>query len=256
MDSLVVQNTQIRTGWSAVLSRAVAALLLFEVISGLAITFGPFHPAVEWGVLLHTIMGFVMVAPLAWYFVRHWSDYTGQALSDVLLLGYLGFGSLAVCVVSGLLVTGQAVFGIRTSPALRYVHLVSTLLALAATIPHIFIAWLRRHRSGLAKGAERIVELPLLAFRTMQNRPNSLFRFGGVPPLTDGLVALHGYPGHVNRVLRADADAMLFASAFVGARQHRHTRFEFEAGRSAGRDTQVAARAQLLDHYRNPFATH
>ena len=153
MDSPVVHNTQIRTGWSAVLSKAVAALLLFEVISGLAITFGPFHPAIEWGLLLHTTMGFVMVAPLAWYFVRHWSDYTGQALSDVLLLGYVGFGSLAVCVVSGLLVTGQAVFGIRTSPALRYVHLVSTLLALAATIPHIFIAWLRRHRTGFAKGA-------------------------------------------------------------------------------------------------------
>jgi len=50
-------------------------------------------------------------------------------------------------------VTGQAMFGIKTSAALRYVHLFSTLLALAATIPHIFIAWLRRYRAGFASGA-------------------------------------------------------------------------------------------------------
>lgn len=78
MDSPVVHNTQIRTGWSAVLSKAVAALLLFEVISGLAITFGPFHPAIEWGLLLHTMVGLIMVAPLALYLIWHWSDYTDQ----------------------------------------------------------------------------------------------------------------------------------------------------------------------------------
>lgn len=135
---------KLHTGWSAFLAKAAAAILLFELISGLAITFGPFHPAIEWGLLLHTIAGVLTLAPFAWYFIRHWNDYKGQALSDVLLLGYVGLGALAVCALSGVALTWQGLLGARTAPWLRYTHLVSTLLTLAAGIPHIVIAWLRR----------------------------------------------------------------------------------------------------------------
>ena len=144
---------RVLTGWSSLLAKAVAAILLFELVSGLAITFGPFHPAIEWAVLLHTFVGLASIAPLVWYFVRHWKDYAGQALSDVLLLGYVGLGALAICELSGIWVTGQALFGIRTSQALRYAHLISTLLAFAATVPHIFIAWWRRHKVEARQGA-------------------------------------------------------------------------------------------------------
>src|SRR6266568_7658180 len=143
----------IRTGWSTVLARAVGAILLFELVSGLAITFGPFHPAIQWGLLLHTIAGILTIAPLTWYFARHWKDYADQAMSDVLLLGYVGLGALAICEVSGLLVTGQALLGVRTSPGLRYTHLVSTLLTLAASVPHILIAWWRRRNNEASRGA-------------------------------------------------------------------------------------------------------
>ena len=142
-----------RAGWSTALSRAAAAILLFELISGLAITFGPFHPATEWGLLLHTAVGVITIAPLAWYFAWHWKDYSDQALSDVLLLGYVGIVALVVCVTSGLVVTWQALLGLGTSPSWRYVHLVSTLLALAASIPHVLISWLRRRRTEPARGA-------------------------------------------------------------------------------------------------------
>jgi len=143
----------IRTGWSTVLARAVGAILLFELVSGLAITFGPFHPAIQWGLLLHTIAGILTIAPLAWYFARHWKDYADQAMSDVLLLGYVGLGALAICEVSGLLVTGQALLGVHTSRGLRYTHLVSTLLTLAASVSHIFIAWWRRRKNEASRGA-------------------------------------------------------------------------------------------------------
>jgi len=130
-----------------------AAILLFELVSGLAITFGPFHPAIEWGLLLHTLAGIVLLMPLAWYFVRHWQDYSGQAMSDVLLLGYVGLVALAVCALSGVAVTWQGLLGARTTPLLRYVHLISTLIALAAAVPHILISWLRRRGSEFAKPA-------------------------------------------------------------------------------------------------------
>src|ERR1017187_3435783 len=119
MQSPEVLAGHVRAGWSTALARAAAAILLFELVSGLAITFGPFRPAMEWGLLLHTVTGVITIAPLAWYFVRHWKDYSDQALSDVLLLGYVGIGALAVCLLSGLLVTGQALLGVRTSPWLR-----------------------------------------------------------------------------------------------------------------------------------------
>jgi len=133
-----------RRGWAAWLARAAAAILLFELISGLAVTVGPFQPAVEWGLLLHTIAGVLATALLTLYFARHWNNYSGQALSDVLLLGYVGLGALAICLLSGVAVTWQGLFALKTAPWLRYTHLISTLLAFAASMPHLFIAWLRR----------------------------------------------------------------------------------------------------------------
>ncbi|HEX7959758.1 MAG TPA: multiheme c-type cytochrome [Terriglobales bacterium] len=145
-------SIQKRTGWTTVLARSAGAVLLFELVSGLAITFGPFRPVIQWGLLLHTVVGVLTIAPLVWYFVRHWEDYSNQALSDVVLLGYIGMGALFACLISGIAVTCQALFGIRTSPWLRYAHLISTLLALAAGLPHIFLAWLRRRRTLVTTG--------------------------------------------------------------------------------------------------------
>jgi hypothetical protein len=153
MQSSDASARRIRTGWAPALARATAATLLFELISGLAITFGPFHPAIEWGLLLHTVVGLVAAAPLAWYFARHWRDYSGLALSDVLLLGYVGLIALAVCAVSGLALAWQGVLGTHTTALLRYVHLSSTLMALAASVPHVFISWLRRRGSEFARPA-------------------------------------------------------------------------------------------------------
>ncbi|HET9801868.1 MAG TPA: multiheme c-type cytochrome, partial [Candidatus Acidoferrum sp.] len=143
----------VRTGWSGILARVVAGVTLFEVVSGLAITFGPFHAVVEWGLLLHTALGLLAVVPMVCYLVSHWKEYVSQALSDVLLLGYVAIGALAVCVVSGLAVAAEALFGIRTTPWLRYAHLVSTLLVVAAFAPHVAIAWWRRRKTQIANGA-------------------------------------------------------------------------------------------------------
>jgi hypothetical protein len=54
---------------------------------------------------------------------------------------------LAVCILSGLILTGQALFGMKTWAWLRYLHLISTLLGVAATLPHLVLAfWRRRNR--------------------------------------------------------------------------------------------------------------
>jgi hypothetical protein len=65
MQSLKNPAGGVTTGWSSWLARAAASILLFELVSGLAITFGPFHAAIEWGLLAHTAAGILTLAPLA-----------------------------------------------------------------------------------------------------------------------------------------------------------------------------------------------
>jgi len=79
----------IRTGWASFLAKLALLTLLFEAVTGLAITFGPFHPAVEWGVLMHTLFGVLLLLPIAWYLALHWDDYKHYALSHVVLLSTL-----------------------------------------------------------------------------------------------------------------------------------------------------------------------
>ena len=153
MQFSIASNAMDKTGWSSLLSRSAAGLLVFELVSGLTVTLGPFRPSTEWSLVLHTIVGLLAIAPLVWYSIRHWRDYVDQAMSDVLLLGYVGIGALAVCLVSGLWVTGQALLGTKTSLWLRYTHLVSTLLTLAVLIPHVLLGWWRRRRQDTSRGA-------------------------------------------------------------------------------------------------------
>lgn len=142
-----VSKEHSKSGWSSLLTRGIGAVLLFELVSGLAVTWGPFRPTVEWGLIFHTILGVLAIGPICWYFIRHWKTYRGQAMSEVMLLGYAGAAVLAICLLSGLWVTGQAVFGVKTSPWLRYVHLISALFGFAATVPHLaFALW--RHRNS------------------------------------------------------------------------------------------------------------
>ena len=146
-------NTAYRADWCSVLSRTAAGFLVFQFLSGLAVTFAPFRPATEWSLLLHTMVGSLAITALVWYSARHWKSYAEQAMSDVLLLGYVGITGLTICLMTGLWLTGQALLGTRTSPWLRYTHLVSTLVTLAALIPHVFLGWWRRRRQETSRGA-------------------------------------------------------------------------------------------------------
>lgn len=135
-----------RTGWSTFLSKTAGAALLFLTITGLAVTFGPFLPVVQWGLLAHTVLGVLLLAPMLWYVARHWLDYKSYQLSAVLLLGYVAGVGLIVCLVSGIVVTWQGLFGLRMSWAWRQVHLISTFVATGASLPHVILLLLRMWR--------------------------------------------------------------------------------------------------------------
>jgi hypothetical protein len=138
----------IRTGWASWLARISMAGLLFEAVSGLAITFAPFHAAIQWSVIVHTVAGAALLLPLAWYCAQHWLDYRRYATSHIVLLGYVGLAALLICSLSGVWLTVQALFGVRTTGWLRQTHLVSTFATLATILPHVFFSFLRVARNG------------------------------------------------------------------------------------------------------------
>jgi hypothetical protein len=138
----------IRTGWPSLLAKITMGLLALEAVTGLAVTFGPFHAVVQWGVLVHTAVGIAMLLPVCWYAAAHWLDYREQAFSDVLLLGYVTAAALLVCCASGAVVTFEALLDIRTLPLWRNVHMISTFVILGGVGVHTLLAVLRARKSA------------------------------------------------------------------------------------------------------------
>jgi cytochrome c554/c'-like protein len=134
---------RLHTGWSARLSTVAGATLLLLTASGLAVTLGPFHPAVEWGLLIHTVVGIATILPLVWYCAVHWLDYRRYQPSPVVLLGYVAGVGLLVCVGSGAVVTWQGITGTRMSSIWRQTHLISTFVTLAGALPHVVLLLVR-----------------------------------------------------------------------------------------------------------------
>ena len=132
-------TVQTSTGWSSPLARFSMGVLLFEILTGLAITLAVFNAVVQWGLILHTLIGIVTLVPLVWYLWLHWRDYQRLALTNVSLLGYLGLASLVICLISGVVVTWQGFLDTRMSELWRNIHLFSTLAVLVTLIPHIVI---------------------------------------------------------------------------------------------------------------------
>jgi len=175
------------TGWVSVLARLSMALLVFEGLSGLAITFLPFHPALQWTVIGHTLAGLMTVLPLAWYVTAHWREYREHAASHITVLGYLGSIALLLCAISGLVVTWQSCFEIRTLGWCRKVHLVTTLVTLGALLPHVAFSYLRLRREGRSPEAGGYVRQILAA---------SLVGL----ILTGGLTLLYSGTGFINQL--------------------------------------------------------
>lgn len=137
---------RLATGWSTALSKIAGAALLFLGVTGLVVTFGRFTPAAQWGLLAHTAIGVVCLIPFAWYSARHWLDYRAYQFSAVVLLGYVSAAGLIVCLVSGVVVTWQGLFGLRMGWAWRETHLISTYITLGAVFPHVVMLMVRMMR--------------------------------------------------------------------------------------------------------------
>ncbi len=134
--------------WQQKLVIFVSSFLLFETLTGLAIYLLPFNVTNQTMVILHTVLGLVFVIPFAWYQIRHWLIYRSQSMTHLKLTGYLAMAITIAAVISGLVLTFQALFQYRIGPAWDLVHIIATFALIAFLTPHIVLIWWRDYRSA------------------------------------------------------------------------------------------------------------
>jgi hypothetical protein len=69
-------------------------------------------------------------------------------MSHIVLLGYVATIALLVCLASGVVLTWQGLFGIRTDWIWRQVHLISTFATLLTLAPHLVLVIVHMRREG------------------------------------------------------------------------------------------------------------
>ena len=140
--------------WQQRLLYTVASLLLFETVSGLAVYLLPFSVSNQLLVVFHTLAGVVIVAPYIIYQVRHWRIYRRIRVSHVTLTGYFAMTAMIALIVSGLVLTWQAVFSTRISRGWDVMHVWATFALIASVMPHIVTLLVRAWRTRAAAAGE------------------------------------------------------------------------------------------------------
>jgi hypothetical protein len=123
--------------WRQLLLYCVGGLLVFETLTGLAIYLLPFSVPNQWMVVFHTLAGLAFVIPFAWYQARHWTLYRSIRVSHVVLTGYFAMLATTVLIVSGLVLTFQAIFAPRISRGWDLAHIWATYGLIASVVPHV-----------------------------------------------------------------------------------------------------------------------
>lgn len=132
--------------WSSKLLYTVSGLLFFEILTGLSITFLPFSVSNQIMVLMHTAMGIVFMIPYLWYQFRHWKQYKDRPLNEFSITGYAAMASTIIAILTGVILTYQALFSSSIGTAWKNIHLTSTFVLIASVFPHISLIILRDSR--------------------------------------------------------------------------------------------------------------
>ena len=139
--------------WRAVMAILVGGLLLFETLTGIVIYLLPFSLPIQFIVLTHTIVGLIFIIPYAWYQVRHWVVNRREPMTHSKVTGYLSMASILICIVSGIILTIEAVFLRRISYLWDTIHVVSTVAIIVFALPHIVMLVVRNRRLKRQKNA-------------------------------------------------------------------------------------------------------
>lgn len=178
--------------WRLWLAALATGYLLFETLSGLAVWLLPFGQLAQFSVLLHTAVGILFLIPVVWYVARHWWIRRKGNLSHYQLLGYISSAILAVCLVSGLVVTWQGVVGPRLHAVWDVLHLITGLGLIVFVGVHLLTVVVRKTNNARVRqqlvAARRafyarsmglcvVGVLPLVAWLGIYSEPDSIRSF-------------------------------------------------------------------------------
>ena len=144
------------TEWGRRFAALTLAWLGAEALSGLAIWLLPFSVPVQWTVVVHTAVGVVFLVPALVYSWQHFLVYRSRPQGAVVWMGYAATAATLVAIVSGLVLTADALWGRRISYAWDRAHLVSTLALLAFAAPHVAVVAWRDHAAAIRLGLEAL----------------------------------------------------------------------------------------------------
>jgi len=139
--------------WGRRLAAIALAWLLFETLTGLAIWLLPFSAPNQWMVVAHTGLGLLFLPAVLYEQVRHLRVYWSRPRAAVKVMGYLGSAATLAAIVSGLVLTVQAVLGRRIDYAWDTAHIVATCALAAFVLPHVGLILFRDRTLASAAGA-------------------------------------------------------------------------------------------------------
>jgi len=123
--------------WRSYLTGFTGAASLFLSLSGLIIFAWPFSEFSQINVAVHTVVGLLVTPAVICYLLRHWWVRRKGRLSHFQLLGYIALMLMAVCFLSGFVVTWQGVVGPRIDYAWDLVHLMSGTALVLFLVVHL-----------------------------------------------------------------------------------------------------------------------
>ena len=122
------------------------AIVLYCSLSGALIWLLPFGNFSQYSVIIHSVVGAVSSAPVAWLIYLHWQRRYAATAPRVGAIAFFATTCLALCLTSGIIITFQALFGTLVMPALRVLHLITGLLLGIAILLHL-VPIFSRYRS-------------------------------------------------------------------------------------------------------------
>ncbi len=123
--------------YRSLLTWIATAIIAYSLLSGLASQLLSFSIFVQYSIIVHTVVGLISVGPLLAIAYYHWQRRKRDAVTPVARVAIAALLTLGFCLLTGLLITAMALFGIRVAEIASTLHLVSGLLLGALMVLHL-----------------------------------------------------------------------------------------------------------------------
>jgi len=134
-------------GTNLLLTWVSTGMLAYGLVSGLLIWLLPFGEFSQYSVLVHSIVGVIVTAPVSWRLYRHWRRRRDNIEGIPSLIAMAAIVVMAVCLVSGLYLVWNGILGGKRLDLVGEFHFYGGLLLGLAIIWHLIPVFARYRKS-------------------------------------------------------------------------------------------------------------